>query len=387
MSFTHCDGPLAVLVGDAEVERLFGFPAELAAMLRFEAALARAEAACGVIPAEAAERIAAATATFEADRPALDHAMARDGVVVPDLVRQLRAHIGEPHSRHLHHGTTSQDVTDTALVLRLADLLPMLDQRLDRVVQRLDGLQAKSGAKPLMGRTRMQQAVPITVGERLASWAGPVRRARERMRELAPRLLVLQFGGAVGNLYVLKDKGRDVGAALARDLGLGWPEHNWQAERDRIAEFANWLTLVTGALGKIGQDVALMAQNEFGEIGLSGGGGSSAMAHKQNPVKAEVLVALARHNATLLSGMQHAVVHEQERSGSAWTLEWMLLPSMAVAAGGATRTAVALLESVEFDRRSGRILPMMPTGSLGGDGVRPGRACAGRQRPFTRTRG
>ena len=353
MSFTHCDGPLAALVGDAEVERLFGFPAELAAMLQFEVALARAEAACGVIPAKAAERIAAATATFEADRPALERAMACDGVVVPDLVRQLRAHVGEPHAKHLHHGTTSQDATDTALVLRLAVLLPILDQRLDRVVQRLDGLQAKWGAKPLMGRTRMQQAVPTTAGDRLASWAGPVRRARERMRELSPRLLVLQFGGAAGNLHVLGDKGPDVGAALARELGLGWPEHNWQAERDRIAEVANWLTLVTGALGKIGQDVALMAQNELGEIRLSDGGGSSAMAHKQNPVKAEVLIALARHNATLVSGMQHAMVHEQERSGAAWTLEWMLLPAMAVAAGGATRTAAALLESVEAigDRR------------------------------------
>jgi 3-carboxy-cis,cis-muconate cycloisomerase len=155
----------------------------------------------------------------------------------------------------------------------------------------------------------------------------------------------VQFGGAAGTLEKLGDKGPAVRAALAAKLGLG-DAPQWHSQRDALAEFASLLSLITGSLGKFGQDVALMAQ-AGSEITLSGGGGSSAMPHKQNPVKAEALVALARFNATQLSGMHQALVHEQERSGAAWTLEWLLLPQMAVATAAALRLAAELAGQIE----------------------------------------
>ena len=151
----------------------------------------------------------------------------------------------------------------------------------------------------------------------------------ERLDALRRSLLVVQFGGAAGTLEKLGDKGPAVRAALADRLGLA-DAPQWHSQRDRIAELAGWLSLVTGSLGKFGQDVALMAQ-AGDEIELAGGGGSSAMPHKQNPVDAEVLVTLARFNAAQLSGMHQALVHEQERSGAAWTLEWLILPQMVMA--------------------------------------------------------
>ncbi|TIW68692.1 MAG: 3-carboxy-cis,cis-muconate cycloisomerase, partial [Mesorhizobium sp.] len=164
-------------------------------------------------------------------------------------------------------------------------------------------------------------------------------------KEQSARLLVVQFGGAAGTLDRLGDKAAPVRAALAAKLGLG-DAAQWHSQRDALADFAGWLSLVTGSLGKFGQDIALMAQGGM-DIKLSAGGGSSAMPHKQNPVKAEALVALARFNATQLAGMHQALVHEQERSGAAWTLEWLILPQMVVATAGALRLAAELAGQIE----------------------------------------
>ncbi|WP_292580394.1 lyase family protein, partial [Mesorhizobium sp.] len=154
-----------------------------------------------------------------------------------------------------------------------------------------------------------------------------------------------EFGGQRGTLEKLGDKASAVRAALAAKLGLA-DAPQWHSRRDALAEFASWLSLVTGSLGKFGQDVALMAQ-AGADIKLSGGGGSSAMPHKQNPVKAEALVALARFNATQLSGMHQALVHEQERSGAAWMLEWLILPQMVAATAAALRLAAGLAAQIE----------------------------------------
>ncbi len=304
---------LAGLAGDEEVAALIGFDAETAAMAAFWSALAAAEAEHGIIPAEAAPAIAAALARFTPDIPRLREATARDGVVVPGLVRQLREAVGAPHEEHMHVGATSQDVVDTALVLRLKPVLGVLDGRLRDIGSLLDGLASRFGGRSLMGRTRMQAAIPITVRDRLESWSAPLARHRARLAALAPGLLVVQLGGAAGTLDRLGDKGAAVRRSLADRLQLK-DAPQWHSQRDRPAELAFWLSSVTGSLGKLGQDVALMAC-DGGELSLSGGGGSSAMPHKQNPVAAEMLVALARFNAVLVSGMQQALIHENERSG------------------------------------------------------------------------
>jgi len=166
--------------------------------------------------------------------------------------------------------------------------------------------------------------------------------------ELAPRLFLLQFGGAVGNRDRLGAKGEAVAEHLAKALRLHNPIAARHSERDGIAEFASWLSLITGSLGKLGADVALMAQGEIAEVKLAGAGGSSTMPEKQNPVAAEILVTLARFNAALLSATHDALVHENERSGAAWTLEWMTVPQMCVATGAALRHAAHLVDSISF---------------------------------------
>jgi 3-carboxy-cis,cis-muconate cycloisomerase len=337
---------LAGLLGDAEVAAQLSADAELLQVTVFESALAIAEGAEGVIPAEAAAAIAQKLATFTPDTAALREGALKDGVIVPALVNQMRAHVGEAQGRFVHFGATSQDAIDTSLILRLQAILALFEQRLLSLRERHLALAAGFGRQPLMGRTRMQDALPITVADRLAAWQGPLDRALERLEELRPRLLVLQLGGPVGTLADLGDRREAVGRRVALTLGLGYRPRSWHSQRDAIAELASFLSLVTGALGKIGQDVALMAQNPVAEIALEGGGGSSAMAHKQNPVKAEVLVALARYNAVLVGGLHQSLVHEQERSGAAWTLEWLILPQMLTATGAALRTAIELYGSV-----------------------------------------
>lgn len=305
------------LLADEEVADLLGGRADIAAMVAFEGALAKVEASLGLIATEHAAAIREALERFEPDMARLADATLRDGVPVPDLVAQLRAGIDPQAAPYLHFGATSQDVIDTALALKLKSVLDLLKQRLDRADTHLAALIDRFGSEPLMARTRMQAAIMISVGDRLRVW-------RNMLAEIAATL-----------------------PAMAAELGLKVPAGVPHADRDRFADFGSWLSRLTGALGKTGMDIALMAQNGVGQIALSGSGGSSAMPHKQNPVLAEVLVTLARYNATQLAGLHQALVHEQERSGSAWTLEWLILPQMIEAAATALSHAAALLASIE----------------------------------------
>lgn len=346
MTVSPFDHPLlSSLLGDEETARHFSVEAEIAAMLAFERALAQAEAENGVVGRDAAAAIVAALSSFRPDTGLLRAGVAKDGVMVPELVRQIRMAVGEAHGASVHFGATSQDVIDTALVLRLKSVVEHLSLLLTENIVRLSGLDERFGGRALTGMTRMQPAIPIRVSDRVKAWLAPLQRHQQRLSDQSGILLVVQFGGAAGTLEKLGDRGPAVRAALAARLGLG-DAPQWQSQRDTLADFANWLSLVTGSLGKFGQDIALMAQGGA-EIALSGGGGSSAMPHKQNPVKAEALVALARFNATQLSGMHQALVHEQERSGTAWTLEWLLLPQMVVATAAALRLAAELAAQIE----------------------------------------
>lgn len=348
MTISAFDDPiLSALLGDDEVAQAFSLEADVRAMLAFETALASAQASLGLIPQEAAARIGEVRATFSPDVQALREGTAKDGVVAPTLVRLLRRSVGEPYGAKVHFGATSQDVIDTSLVLRLKPIIASFGSRLAALIERLRAIEAEQGATPLMGRTRMQRALPITAADKLRAWREPLERCRDRLPEVARRVLVIQFGGPVGVRGGLEGRGDAVAAELARSLALG-DGPCWQVERDSLAEFASWLSLVSGSLGKVGQDLAIMAQNEIAEVRLPGGGASSAMAHKSNPVLAETLVALARFNATVLAAQHHALVHENERSGAAWTLEWLVLPQMLAATGASLGHASTLCSGLRF---------------------------------------
>jgi 3-carboxy-cis,cis-muconate cycloisomerase len=345
---------LSGLLGDEEIAGQFSVEAEIAALVRFETALAEGEAAEGVIPVAAGRAIADALATFTPDLARLTEETARDGVVMPELVRQLREAVGEPLARYVHFGATSQDAVDTGLVLRLLPILDIFADRLDALVDALAELNARQGGRPVMAHTRMQAAIPVPASRKIESWRDPLIRHRSRLTAIRDQVAVLHFGGAAGMLEKLGEKGPDVAEEVAVWLGLRALPRARHSERDGFAELASFLSLLTGSLGKMGQDIALMAQSEVGEIRLASGGGSSAMPHKVNPVGAEVLVTLARFNATLISGMHQSLVHENERSGAAWTLEWMLLPQMIVATGAALRTAASLLPAISFVAEKGK---------------------------------
>jgi 3-carboxy-cis,cis-muconate cycloisomerase len=336
---------LSGLIGDEEAAQWFSAESDIAAMLQFEIALVKAQAAENIIEnAAAAEAIEKACLTFSPDMAVLKSAVASDGVVVPELIRQLREAIPEKHRASLHLGATSQDVIDTSLMIRLKPVLARLDSGLSDIITKLEQLEKTFGNNGLMGHTRMQAAIPITVKDRVESWRTPLLRHGKRLDALKLEFPIIQFGGAAGTLEKLGDKGPTVRSRMAALLGLhDMPQ--WHSQRDIIVEFSGFLSLISGSLGKIGQDIALLAQGGE-EIKLSGGGKSSAMPHKQNPVLAELLVALARYNATHVAGMHQSLIHEQERSGAAWTLEWMILPSMVATTVTALRSADSLLGSI-----------------------------------------
>ncbi|MGF1611341.1 MAG: 3-carboxy-cis,cis-muconate cycloisomerase [Kiloniellales bacterium] len=352
MTVSPLDSALyGALLSDAETAALFDDRADMRAMLAVEAALARAEAKLGIIPAEAAERIARTAENLEIEPATLAAGTASAGVPVPALVESLRQAAGGEAAAYVHWGATSQDIIDSALLLRLRSALEIHERRLAALIEQLAALAEAHRATVMAGRTRSQQATPITFGLKVAGWLAPLLRQRARLNEIRPRLLLVSFGGAAGTLAALGERGLEVAEALAGELALGMPPGPWHSQRDGLAELGGWLALTTGALGKIGQDVALLAQSEVSELHEGAGGGSSTMPQKANPVASETLVTAARMNAGLLATLHQAMLPEHERGGVAWQLEWLTLPQMVVLTGAALRQAVALIGGLQVDVR------------------------------------
>lgn len=337
------------LFRDERIGELLSEAALVRRMVEVEVALARAEAAVGVIPADAAREIEARASSWAPDAAGLIEGVARSGVPVPALVEQLRERVGGDARRYVHWGATSQDIMDTALVLQLREALDLLEDTIRDVVATMAALAREHRGTLMCGRTHAQVALPITFGYKVARWLVPLVAHLDRLAELRPRLLVVQLGGGAGTLASLGGSGAEVEAELARELDLGVPLAPWHTQRDGLVELAGWLSLVTGSLAKMAQDVILMVQSEVAELaesGDAGRGGSSTMPQKSNPVRSELLVAAARHNATLVSGMHHALVQEHERGTHGWQMEWLTLPQMVDCTGGALANALALVQDL-----------------------------------------
>lgn len=335
--------------GDRALAALFSDEHQVACMLEVETALAQVQADLGLLPAEAAQAIAAATAHFTPDWAALAQATARDGVPVAGLVTQLRQAVEPSFALYLHWGATTQDILDTALILQLQAALELLEGKLRHTLRHLADLAAQHRHTLMAGRTHSQQALPITFGFKVAGWMAPLLRDLERLQQIKARLLVVQLGGAVGTLAALGSDGLRVQEGLARALGLGVPLFPWHTTRDNLAELAGWLALVSGSLAKMAQDVILLAQSEVGELRESAEperGGSSTLPQKSNPILSEVIIASARANAALLSSMHHALIAEHERATHGWQLEWLTLPSMLAHTAAALNQARYLSEQL-----------------------------------------
>ena len=319
------------------------------AMLDFEGALARSCAEAGLIPAPAA---AAITAACEADRfdvAALGREAAGPGNPAAPLVDFLRAQLPEDVAGYVHRGATSQDVIDTAamLVARRA-LVPILGDAASAA--RSSAALADTHRETIMiGRTLLQQAVPITFGLKAAGWLAGVAGARRRLEHSADEQLALQFGGAAGTLASLGDRALDVAAALGRELDLPVPALPWHSDRTRLAVIADDLAVLTGSLGKVGRDLTLLAQGEVGEVRPRAGGGSSAMPHKRNPVAAVAVLACAARTPGLAATICSSLVGEHERAAGAWHAEWEVWSDLLRLTGAAGAWAAEMLDKLDVD--------------------------------------
>ncbi len=351
---THASHLFGPLFSDRESEALWDTARFVGGFIQFERALAKALAEAGVVDHPVASDAIVDIDSFQPDLAKIAKNVVQDGLPVPEFVRQLKAHARPSALPAIHTGTTSQDLIDTAVSLILRDANARFGGQIAGLLTALKALDSKWGNATMMGRTRMQAALPISVSDRIATWHNPLASHTDRLKTLRPQVETLQFGGPVGNRASLAPHGDAVATALANILKLSNPDRAWHATRENLTDYANWLSMVTGSLGKMGQDLALMAQQGVDEVHFSSGGSSSAMPHKQNPVRAELLVTLARYNATQLPAMHHALIHEQERSGSAWSLEWMVLPAMVTATATALRHAEELIQNID---RIGKFTP------------------------------
>lgn len=348
-------GLLDPLFGSAAMGEVFSDGARLQRMLDFEAALARSEAGCGVIPAAAAQAIASKCKADLIDAGKLAHAAALSLNPAIPLVKQLTALVaqGDPEAaRFVHWGATSQDVNDTGLVLQIRQAFDILEADLASLCGGLIQLAQKHRSTPIAGRTLMQHALPTTFGVKVAGWLDAVNRHRARFGETRKRVLVLQFGGAVGTLAALRGKGLQVAEALAAELHLGLPDAPWHTQRDRMAEVAATLGLCMGTLGKIARDISLHMQTEISEVfepAGEGRGGSSTMPHKRNPVSAAVVLAAATRVPGLVSTMLSAMVQEDERGLGNWHAEWETLPEIFRLTAGALHQMVVIVPHLEVD--------------------------------------
>jgi 3-carboxy-cis,cis-muconate cycloisomerase len=310
---------------------LFTPEAHVQHLLTFEATLAQAEARSGIIPTEAAQAIAQCCRRELFDVAALYREAATAGTPVIPLVKMLTEQVEKSSRGFVHWGATSQDAIDTALMLQMRAGLDLLIAGMQTICATCADLAEQHRHTLMVGRTLMQQALPITFGLKAAHWLALVTRQTRALRTHRQSTLAVQLGGAAGTLASLGSQGPQVARLLAQELGLPLPELPWHTERDRVAEIASTLGIVAGSLAKIAGDLILLAQTEVGEVSEAsapGKGGSSAMPQKQNPVDAINASAAARLALGLVPVIHSALIQEHERAAGAWQAEWTAIPQL-----------------------------------------------------------
>jgi len=344
-AFLSTPGMLGVFAQDAVVQ----------AMLDFEAALAEAQAAEGVIATAAVVPIRRACALDQVDAAAIVAASGRAGSLAIPLVKQLTEavrRLDAEAATQVHWGATSQDVIDTAMVLCTRRALGMVEHELAALEQALWRLAERHAGAPVLARTLMQPASVTSFGFKLVQWMAPLARARQRLRAAGEAALQLQLGGAVGTLAVMGDRGPAVARRMAVTLGLPAPAGSWHTQRDDWVRLGAEVGVLCGSLGKIARDWSLMAQGEVGELAEPSGagrGGSSAMPHKRNPVAAMVALASALRAPQRVAALLQAMPQEQERGLGNWQAELAEWAGLWAAAHGAVAALAEAAAGLEVD--------------------------------------
>ena len=338
-----------------EVQEAFGDRRFVAAMLRFEAALARAQAATGLIPEAAAKSIIGSCKVELFDVPKLVRDSGRAGSIAVPMVRSLQEAVGlfNPGAvAHTHFGCISQDVVDTAMALVTREALALITADLAQLVDALLALAERHAGTPMLARTLMQPASVTSFGLKCAGWAAPLVRSLQRLDHAAGQALQLQLGGAVGTLAEMGAHGPEVAQRMAAELGLRCPLSHWQTQRDEWVALGCELGLLVGSLGKVARDMALMAQFEVAEVAEAhepGRGGSSAMPHKHNPVGAMVALAAAQRAPQRVAALLQAMPQEHERALAQWQVELAEWPQLVMSAHGSVRAMLQATAGLRVD--------------------------------------
>ncbi|KQX92281.1 3-carboxy-cis,cis-muconate cycloisomerase [Variovorax sp. Root473] len=325
------------------------------AMLRFEAALARAQAAEGLIPESAAHSIVGSCKVELFDVAKIVRESGRAGSVAIPLVKALREAVGLFNAEavpFVHFGSTSQDVIDSAMALVTREAVALVETDLAKAADALLRLAVQHAETPMLARTLMQPASVTSFGFKCAGWAAPLVRSRIRLREAAKHALQLQLGGAVGTLAQMKGQGAAVRQRMAKELGLGDPGATWHTQRDEWVALGCELGLLAGSLGKVAVDISLLGQYEVAEVAEPsepGRGGSSAMPHKRNPVASMVAIAAAHRAPQRVAALLGAMPQQHERALGAWQAELAEWPQLLMSAHGSVRAMAGALPGLQVD--------------------------------------
>jgi 3-carboxy-cis,cis-muconate cycloisomerase len=342
------DSPLhAKLFPAGDMGRLFTDTAEVRAMMLVEGSLAKVQGTLGIIPEISAAAIHRASLELQIDPSGLGTATGQNGVSIPGLVAEFRKLMQAPeHAQYLHFGATSQDITDTALMLRVRQLLALQENGLKTLVRDLATLARDHATTPMVARTYGQSATLTSFGATVAVWGHMLADLMDALPALRDDVLWVSLSGAAGTGSVLGPNPDEVRQHLAAAVGLRDPKRSWHADRGPILRLAAWQTQLAAALGKIAQDVWIMTQSGMKTVTLGAKGGSSTMPQKENPVQPSAIIALANMASGLNATLTQAAQHREARDGAAWFTEWMALPQLCLTAGSALTISGTMIEGL-----------------------------------------
>lgn len=360
------------MFGTEPMRRIFSDEGLLQRYLDIEIALARAQARLGMIPTEAADQIARKAKIDNLDMAELKKQTELVGRAILPLVQQLANACEGSAGGYVHWGATTPDIMDTATVLQIRDGLVLIEADLVRLESVLSNLAILHRDTLMIGRTNGQHALPITFGFKIAVWLDEIHRHLQRLREMRDRVLVEQFGGAVGTLASYGGRGLELQAALAQELGLGQPAITWHVARDRICEVVLLLGMISATLGKIANEMWLLTKTEIAELAepfSPGRGASSTMPQKRNPRYSEAIIGISKMVRQYAAMALDSMVQEHERAGGPWIAQWSALPQAFVLTAGSLNQSIVMLEGMFVDKNRMRENAMITQGMTAAEAV------------------